>query len=188
MFMRDKMKLYIFRHGQTDANVQKICQGLSGNWPLNENGIKQAEKLAQELSILKLPMIYASPQLRAQMTAAAVADSHNTPVETVFDLHETKFGEAEGMYEADMFAKYDSVFKAQLNPQSPDFLTAKIPGGESVQENFDRYGRVIKHIKENCPYEKAGVATHGTFMAAIFYHLYGVFHEFSNCEYFVVEI
>ncbi|MGN0914027.1 MAG: histidine phosphatase family protein [Alphaproteobacteria bacterium] len=182
------MKLYIFRHGQTEANIQGICQGLSGNWPLNNTGINQAEELGKELAMLKLPVIYASPQLRAQMTAQAVAKHNHTPIETIYDLHETMFGEGEGMYEADMLRKYDSVFKSQLNPSAPDFLTAKIPGGESIQDNYDRFDRVIEYIKNNCPHDKAGVATHGTFMAMVFYRLYGVFHEFRNCEYFVIEI
>lgn len=182
------MKLYIFRHGQTDANVQKICQGLSGNLPLNNIGIKQAEKLGRELTILNLPIIYASPQQRARMTAQAVAKHNNTPIETINDLHETGFGKGEGMYEEDMLREYDYVFKSQFNPSAPDFLTAKIPDGESIQDNYDRFDRVVDYIRKNCPYDKAGVATHGTFMAMIFYRLYGVFHEFTNCEYFIIEI
>lgn len=182
------MKLYIFRHGQTDANIQGICQGLSGDYPLNATGIEQAKALGKELAMLKLPILYASPQKRAQMTAFAVAEPNSTPIETLFDLHETIFGVAEGMFERDMWVQYKDIFQSQLNPQAPDFLTAKIPEAESIQDNFDRYDRVIKYIKNNCPYEIAGVASHGTFMATIFYRLFGVNHELKNCEYFVVEI
>ncbi len=156
--------------------------------PLNDAGIQQAEKLGKELAMLKLPIIYASPQQRAQMTAQAVAKHNNTPIEIIDDLHETMFGKGEGMYEADMFKEYAPVFKSQLNPDAPDFLTAKIPGGESIQDNYDRFDRVVDYIRKNCPYDKAGVATHGTFMATIFFRLYGVFHEFTNCEYFIIEI
>lgn len=182
------MKLYIFRHGQTDANVQGICQGLSGDYPLNANGIQQAKILGKELAMLKLPIIYASPQIRAHMTAQAVAEPNLTPIETIYDLHETIFGEGEGMLERDMYVKYKDIFQSQLNPEAPDFLTAKIPGGESIQDNFDRYDRVVEYIKNNCPYDIAGVASHGTFMTTIFYRLFGVNHELKNCEYFTVEI
>lgn len=182
------MKLYIFRHGQTDANIQGICQGLSGDYPLNATGVEQAKVLGKELAMLKLPIIYASPQIRAQMTAQAVAEPNATPIETVYDLHETIFGEGEGMFERDMYIKYKDVFQSQLNPNSPDFLTAKILGAESIQDNFDRYDRVVEYIKKNCPYEIAGVASHGTFMATIFYRLYGVINELKNCEYFIIEI
>ena len=35
------MKIYVIRHGETEANRRGILQG-SSNWPLNEDGIKLA--------------------------------------------------------------------------------------------------------------------------------------------------
>lgn len=40
------MKLYIFRHGETEANVIKLIQGNDDLHGLNETGILQAEKTA----------------------------------------------------------------------------------------------------------------------------------------------
>ena len=43
------MKLYIFRHGQTDGNVRNIVQGAGVDIELNETGRRQAERLALSL-------------------------------------------------------------------------------------------------------------------------------------------
>ena len=55
------MKLYIFRHGQTDGNVRNIVQGAGVDIELNETGRRQAERLAAELKGEGLDVIYASP-------------------------------------------------------------------------------------------------------------------------------
>lgn len=74
------MKLYIFRHGQTDGNVRNIVQGAGVDIELNETGRRQAERLAAELKGEGLDVIYASPMKRADETAASL------PLRQVFPL------------------------------------------------------------------------------------------------------
>jgi broad specificity phosphatase PhoE len=40
--------IYIIRHGKTELNKSNVLQGRS-NYPLNNEGIKQAEEVAQIL-------------------------------------------------------------------------------------------------------------------------------------------
>ena len=52
-----KKTLYIFRHGETNYNVEKRMQG----WldiPLNENGVAQAHILAKKLNDVKFDKDY----------------------------------------------------------------------------------------------------------------------------------
>ena len=74
------MKLYIFRHGQTDGNVRNIVQGAGVDIELNETGRRQAERLAAELKGEGLDVIYASPMKRADETARIVPTAAGVPV------------------------------------------------------------------------------------------------------------
>lgn len=49
------MKIYLVRHGQTDWNYQKKIQGQQ-DVDINEQGIRQAEKLAEILKNVPLNM------------------------------------------------------------------------------------------------------------------------------------
>ena len=51
------MKIYLVRHGQTDWNYQKKIQGQQ-DVDINEQGIRQAEKLAE------ICLLYTSPSPR----------------------------------------------------------------------------------------------------------------------------
>ena len=86
-----KKTLYIFRHGETDANVQKRMQG----WldvPLNANGVAQACSLAQKLADIKFDCVYSSPLSRALDTVHAVV-GNNTKIATHDDLREWNMGD-----------------------------------------------------------------------------------------------
>ena len=101
------MQLYIFRHGETFANVEKIVSdGYSDKVQLTEKGKQQALQLGAELAVQKLPLIYVSPYDRARQTAELVASYHQTSIEILPDLHEFSFGVTEGWTEEKTFAEY----------------------------------------------------------------------------------
>ena len=89
------MELYIVRHGQTVWNVENKVQGRT-DIPLNEEGIRQAEKLAEVLKDTPLDLVITSPLSRAWVTGKTVADSHGIPCLTDDRLIEMCFGEFEG--------------------------------------------------------------------------------------------
>ncbi len=66
------MRIYVVRHGQTEMNNRKALQGRS-NYPLNEAGIAQAQKAAEELKHIAFAKVYTSPLKRAIQTAEIIA-------------------------------------------------------------------------------------------------------------------
>lgn len=54
------MKIYLVRHGQTDWNYQKKIQGQQ-DVDINEQGIRQAEKLAEILKNVPFEYAVCSP-------------------------------------------------------------------------------------------------------------------------------
>ena len=127
--------LYFIRHGQTDANLNRINAGggPSGDVPLNETGMEQARvfSAANQDFIQSLDAVFVSPMIRAQQTAELILAGHRKPMATHEDLREMVLGEWEGK-------SYDisrDFFQAQREP----------PGGESWLHFRTRSIRALQH-------------------------------------------
>lgn len=90
----------LVRHGQTAWNKNHLIQGRK-DFPLNKEGIKQAEQTATYLlnNDPNWDQIIVSPLIRAQKTAQIIAKTLNyqKPLITQDSLIEREFGEAEGL-------------------------------------------------------------------------------------------
>ncbi len=181
------MKLFIFRHGQTEGNINNICQGVTDVHSINETGFAQAEKLRDTLAAERLSKIYSSPQKRALKTAEIVASGSNAKIEIIEDLHEINFGDAEGRSADDVFNVYKDVFEVFYNPEHKDFMRVKVPNGENKQQALERFLKSLEKIKKSNKYAKAGVATHGGLMRVVYHHFFKEDKRFDNCEYFTLE-
>lgn len=91
----DKLKVVIWRHGQTDWNIENRFQGHS-DIPLNKVGEYQAREAAKVLAGMKPDRIIASDLMRAKATAQALADLVDLTVEINPLLRETNGGKWEG--------------------------------------------------------------------------------------------
>lgn len=143
---RDKMKILLVRHGETDWNVQKRIQG-STDIPLNETGIRQAEKLAETLAKRDTPIrgIYTSRLKRAADTARIAAEKLGIEWMVLEGIEEINFGLWEGIsWEevAERFPEEFQVWKQNRRYEHP-------PKGESYQELLVRVVEALqKLIKE----------------------------------------
>lgn len=88
-------RIVLWRHGQTDWNINNRFQGHS-DIPLNDVGVYQAQRAAQLLAGMKPTGIISSDLQRAIATAQALADLVRLPVEVDQDLRETNGGHWEG--------------------------------------------------------------------------------------------
>ena len=70
-------EILLIRHGETEWNAAGLFRGRA-DIALNENGIRQAELLAEYLSEKKIDVIYASPLERARKTAEIIRDPGNS--------------------------------------------------------------------------------------------------------------
>jgi broad specificity phosphatase PhoE len=67
--------IHLVRHGEVH-NPQRVFYGRLPNFGLSDRGQKQAAGAARYLAAKPLAVIYASPQQRAQETAAILAAQH----------------------------------------------------------------------------------------------------------------
>ena len=121
--------IYVVRHGQTDLNKEGRMQGRLG-LPLNEVGLKQAEKVREKLRDIGFNYVFSSPQERAIQTAEIVTGKKALIDQRldVFDI-----GEADRL-------KKEEVKLAGIVPDSTIYN-----GVEDIQQYI---GRVFFFMKE----------------------------------------
>ena len=95
--MSEKTKVIIMRHGETDYTAENKVLG-NKNVPLNENGEKEAAKVAKKLAEEDVDLIYVSPLERARKTGEIVAakQEKNCTSMEMDCLREQDFGVFEG--------------------------------------------------------------------------------------------
>ena len=67
------MKLLVIRHGESEADIKKVCEGRA-DFELTDKGTQQARVLASWINEnYRVSRIYTSPLSRAKATAQFVA-------------------------------------------------------------------------------------------------------------------
>ncbi len=136
------VRLLLARHGRTDANATRTLDSRPPGAPLNEQGVAQAQRLAERLASWPLRAVHASRAVRAQQTAAPVAAAHGLPVAVVEGVQEVFVGDLEGRSDADALAVFREVYDAWWRGD----LDARTPGGESARDLRARFLPAVERI------------------------------------------
>ncbi|WP_231447264.1 histidine phosphatase family protein [Brevibacterium zhoupengii] len=150
----------VWRHGQTDYNVERRFQGQS-DIPLNELGRTQAAQAASYLSELAPELIVSSDLSRAADTADELASRLNIQVTRDHRLRETAFGQWEGHTRDELSATWPDALEqwlsgADMNP----------PGGESRSESGQRVASAITEIVNGTQAQTIVIVAHGAVLRA----------------------
>lgn len=162
------MKLFVARHGETEWNaLNKVCGRM--DLPLTENGLRQAQLLADRTEKLKIDLIISSPMLRARQTAMPAAQRLGLPVLTDERLIEQNYGIYEG-----------------VDRKDPGFLGNKrqfayrYPGGESMMDVAYRVYSLIEELKVKHSDKNVLLVCHGGVCRLIRTY----FEDMTNEEFF----
>lgn len=126
-------KIVLVRHGETDWCKQKRIRG-SIDIPLNEDGAKEARKIAAKLSKLNIKAVYSSNAACSLSTAREIAALHKTKVRKISELGELNLGNWQGL----LLAEVKKRFKKQYNTWKSSPASSHPPGGESTKSAYDR--------------------------------------------------
>ena len=139
------MIFYFVRHGETQWNVDKKIQGTT-DVPLNENGLRQANALAEKLVTegYQIVRAYTSPQLRASVTAQIAADALGIECVPLEELMEMNLGEWEGSNWDRIEAEYKDVYHYWNTHRR----YVKTPEGESYNDVLARTMKALSYILE----------------------------------------
>lgn len=155
-----ELEFYLFRHGETDWNLEKRIQG-STDTELNAKGVEQAKELIPLLKTFNLEAIFSSDLKRALKTGEIIANALNIPIFKDDRLREANFGEAEGKTVDEIIALYGNELWENFRHMKKDKGDMKFPGGESRLESVLRMRSVIDQIIKEPKYQRVGIATHG---------------------------
>jgi len=151
-------KVYLVRHGESEANVGNIYLG--GETSLTDVGHEQAEFIAERASKLPVEVVIASTLLRAKQTAQHIVDKTGKLLETS-DLFVERRSPSEYVgrpYSDSKTGEIDKVLDANFGK----------PGWRhSDEENFDdmkiRAKKAMEFLEAR-PESEILVVTHGLFL------------------------
>ena len=95
------MKLWLVRHGETEANVAGLYSGHAPT-ALTERGIKQAQTLGKRLRAVPVQRAFCSELERTQSTASLLLGDRNVPRQSFAALNEMFFGDWEMRHHRDL--------------------------------------------------------------------------------------
>lgn len=138
------MKLFFTRHGESQANLERIISNRDLPHSLTAKGRAQAAALAEQLATEPLTAIYASPILRAQETAQIIAQRIGAPIYTSDALREFDCGVMEGRGDEAAWAAHHTVVAAWANHD----YTQCISGGESFTDMQARFVPFVQQLSK----------------------------------------
>jgi broad specificity phosphatase PhoE len=138
------VRLILVRHAQTTSNVGRALDTAHPGAALTDLGLEQAARLAATLAAQPLDAVAASPLLRAQQTAAAVASPRGIMVATLDGLREIAAGEREMQSSADAIDTYRTVLLAWATGD----LGMVMPGGTSGHEFLAAFDESVRAIED----------------------------------------
>ena len=158
------MRIYIVRHGETEANKNGYLQGWT-DVPLNENGRIIAELTGRGLKGIRFDHCISSPLIRAKEPAEILLRESGNSASISFDdrIKEMNFGSLEGMSVRD--GKLIQFLKEPI-------VDYKFPDGESFQEVMKRTQEFLKELIAKDDGKTYLVSTHGCALRAMLNFLY----------------
>ena len=173
--------IYIIRHGKTELNKANVLQGRS-NYPLNEEGIEQAKKAAENLRGIRFAHVFTSPLTRAVQTAEIVCANIKPAIDD--RLIEMDYGPYEGSDLKNPSPEIIAFFSDFAHTPAPE-------GMEQLGSVVARAGEFIESIR-NLP-GNILISTHAIAMKGILEYLTpdsnGAYWSkyIGNCAIYVAE-
>ena len=166
--------IYLVRHGQTDANKNRIVQGRIDN-PLNHKGIQQAMQTGKYFKQhnIRFDIFITSPLSRAFNTAEIISEAMMTkrPIVIDYGLIERNFGQIDN-------TKIDKNYQALIS----EGKVKNMEGNASLEK---RVMEALKRITQRYPEKTILIITHSHVIKALLVQIIDDFtykKQLKNCS------
>lgn len=158
-------ELLLARHGETVWNREKRRQGQLDS-PLTEDGVEDAEQVAELVVGMDPDQLYSSPLGRARATADIVGSRLGMTATVVNDLAEIDHGHVGGLTNAQI----EERFPGLAGSRRSDKYRFRFPGGESYADADIRARRALEVVQGGRPL----IVSHEMVGRMLIRHLLGI--------------
>lgn len=138
--------IYLIRHGAIDKPSARSFLGQSDLY-LNDNGIHQAESLAEQLQDIPFTQVFSSPLQRAVQTAALVSGKSAASIHTIVQFKEINLGAWEGLTVDQVKARFPGAYEQR----GRDLEFFRPEGGESFGDLATRSYPALLALAQKYP-------------------------------------
>ena len=161
------MNIYLIRHGESTSDVKEKYDGDYDDH-LTDNGLRDADALAEKLSGKGIEAIFTSPKIRARETAQVISDA--LQCKTIV---------AEGLAEQDIYGAFLELGKNQPEEEYRrlgEILVNRDNAVDGSETYNDFKGRIIKSFSDIAEqsFETIAIVTHGGPIRCIFREILGL--------------
>jgi len=152
------LTLYLLRHGESIANVNRLFDARKIDPPLSDAGIRQATAQALSLKNVGLSAIYSSSLLWARQTAEII--SKQCELEPIFTdfLREVDLGVLDGKSQDD--SQNRAILEEVIKKWEQGYNNLGFPEGETLSDVKDRFEGFLDILENKqflsvpCPYSR----------------------------------
>jgi broad specificity phosphatase PhoE len=183
-------KLYFVRHGESDANVQRVISNRESAFHLTPRGQTQASMLAENLRDIPVTAIYSSPVLRARETADVLSKSFHLHYQVTEALREYDCGILEEKFDEESWKLHSEIAEDWI--LNHNYLREP-EGGESFLDIQNRFLPFIESLKDGNNEHILLIGHGGLFHLMLPLILTNIDHQFvtthglGHTEYVVAE-
>jgi broad specificity phosphatase PhoE len=185
------LRLFMLRHGETEASVSGQYVGSGSDIPLTAGGIKMAEQFAEAYKSYDWKGVYCSPLLRTRQTLAPLQSLLTSPVNFRDGLREINYGEWELKSAAEIKEKDPESMK-KFHEDGDVFSP---PGGETATAVLNRVNSVLDEVRKDHLEGDILFVSHRTTLRVLLCSLLGVelkryrkSFEYLVCSVSMVEL
>ncbi len=156
----DKKEIYIFRHGETNWNVENKIRGTfeDASLKFTDKGLEQINKIALELKKNEIEYIYSSDLIRTRRTVELANNGFKIPVSFHKELRAWNVGKFQGKPLSDFLNSQEGK-EAIVN------YNKVVADGESINHVRERLMYFLEKYLVNSSYKKFAIITHGATMS-----------------------
>ena len=138
------MKIYLVRHGESEANVQHVISNRESPFGLTERGRAQARTLADQLKGIPFKTVFSSPVLRARETADILSKAFHLTYQVTEALREYDCGILEEKSDEESWRLHRAFYEDWTTRHN---FSNKPEGGECFFDIRDRFLPFIESLK-----------------------------------------